>query len=126
MRKTRKHKAKKESNYVMYYKAQNECHEGDDEKASAIIGNLSRDPRLLARNPYYNKTQIPTKHADFLDHDSLYKLGQITLEEQKRLQIRKDSLESSKEEVNVKLTQKQRMKEIIKKVLQKREADKAP
>ena len=32
----------------------------DDEKASAVIGNLSRDPKLLARNPYYNKTEIPT------------------------------------------------------------------
>lgn len=124
MRKTTKHKAKKESNYVMYYKAQNDCHEVDDEKASAIIGNLSRDPRLLARNPYYNKTKIPTKHADFLDHDSLYKLGQVTLEEQRRQKIRQDSLESIKE-ANVKLTLKQRMKEIIKNVLEKRKTEKS-
>ena len=34
----------KKSNYVMYYRQQNECHEIDDEKAGSIIGNLCRDP----------------------------------------------------------------------------------
>ncbi len=64
----------------MFYKGQNECHEVDDERASAVINNLSRDPKMLSRNPFYNKSLIPTKHADFLDFESLYKMGQITLE----------------------------------------------
>ena len=64
----------------MYYRAQNDCHEIDDERAGSVIGNLSRDPEMLRRNPYYNKNQYKTKHATFLDPDSLYKLGQLTFD----------------------------------------------
>ncbi len=54
---------KGQSKYVKFYKAQNECHEIDDEKASAVVGNLSRDPKMLKRNPFYNKRMIETEHA---------------------------------------------------------------
>jgi hypothetical protein len=42
-----------------------------------VIGNLSRDPGMLRRNPYYNKRQLRTQHALYLDTDSLYKMGQV-------------------------------------------------
>ena len=32
---------------------------------------------MLRKNPYYNKRQMRTQHALFLDSDSLYKMGQI-------------------------------------------------
>ena len=51
----------------MYYKAQNDCHEIDDERATSIVGNLTRDPKVLAQNPFYNKKLIRTKHATYLD-----------------------------------------------------------
>ena len=62
----------------MFYRQQNECHEIDDERAGSVIGNLSRDPRMLRKNPYYNKTQIKTDHAVCLDKDSLFKMGQVS------------------------------------------------
>jgi hypothetical protein len=65
----------------MFYRAQNECHEIDDEKATSVVGNLSRDPALLRRNPYYNKKLLPTSHAAYLDPETLFKLGQLTKEQ---------------------------------------------
>ena len=74
-KKAKKNDKAKNSNYVMFYRAQNDCHEIDDEKAGSIIGNLSRDPVMLKTNPYYNRTLLKTTHAIHLDSESLYKMG---------------------------------------------------
>ena len=71
----------KKSNYVQFYRQQNECHEIDDERAGSIIGNLSRDPQMLKTNPYYNRRLLKTTHATYLDSESLYKLGQLTMDQ---------------------------------------------
>lgn len=74
-KKAQKNNNSKNSNYVMFYRAQNDCHELDDEKAGSIIGNLSRDPVMLKTNPYYNRRLLKTSHAIHLDSESLYKMG---------------------------------------------------
>lgn len=79
----------------MFYRAQNDCHEIDDEKATSVVGNLSRDPALLRINPYYNKKLLPTSHGTYLDPETLFKLGQLT-QEQCQVQSdkqKKDNLE---------------------------------
>lgn len=73
----------------MFYRAQNDCHELDDEKASSVVGNLSRDPALLSRNPYYNKKLLVTKHAAFLDQECLFSMGQITQGERENKSVEK-------------------------------------
>jgi hypothetical protein len=74
-KKAKKNDNSKNSNYVKFYRAQNDCHEIDDEKAGSIIGNLSRDPIMLKTNPYYNRRLLKTTHATHLDSESLYKMG---------------------------------------------------
>jgi hypothetical protein len=32
---------------------------------------------MLRKNPFYNKRQLRTQHALYLDTDSLYKMGQV-------------------------------------------------
>lgn len=74
-KKAQKNNNSKNSNYVMFYRAQNDCHELDDEKAGSIIGNLCRDPVMLKTNPYYNRRLLKTTHATHLDSESLYRMG---------------------------------------------------
>ena len=64
---------KESSKFIKFFRNQNPCHDIDNEKPSSVISNLNREG--LSDSPYYNKKLKPTKHAHFLDTETLFKIG---------------------------------------------------
>lgn len=61
----------------------------DGEKIRQIEENVKNRHRFK-NNPLYNKEELKTKHGEYLDDLSLYKLGQIDLEKLTRKKMRLD------------------------------------
>lgn len=63
------------SKYVDHSRGANGIHEPNDENPAAVLKNLKTKEFRNSKNPYFNKKQIKTKHAKFLDSNTLWQLG---------------------------------------------------
>ena len=65
----------KHTSYVVdYSKGKNQVHETNNEKSQSVIVNLINELRF-SKNPYFNKKMYKTKHAEYMNAITLYKLG---------------------------------------------------
>ena len=64
-----------ESEIVDHGAGNNDIHDVNLEKTRTIEQNLKRGNRFLSNNPFFNKKELITKHADHFSITTLFKLG---------------------------------------------------
>lgn len=72
----------------------------DERKKIRMIDENVKNRHKFMKNPYYNREELKTKHGDYLDIFSLYKMGQISEEQMlkfKRKTKKKDTTQKEKE-----------------------------